>query len=110
MVTPSLYVRKGGVRTQGLHSPISCESADFLSAHPQLVGLCRVLNPIFHGSMDSCMTYILVRKYNCGRFLELEMILQPKKHPIIGLGSRDTVLNVQLLNDGLCGCNFYCGD
>ncbi len=55
MVTLSLYVRKGGVRAQGLHSPISCESADFPSAHPQLVGLCRVLNPIFHGSAESCM-------------------------------------------------------
>src|SRR6266446_8030926 len=55
MVTPSLYVRKSGVRAQGLHSPTSCESADFPSAHPQLVGLCRVLNPIFHGSADSCM-------------------------------------------------------
>ena len=57
MVTPSLYVRKGGVRAQGLHSPTSCESTDFPSAHPQLVGLCRVLNPIFHGSVDSCMKY-----------------------------------------------------
>ena len=41
-------------------------------------------------------------KYNCGRFLELEMILWLKKHPIIGLSGRDTVLNVQLLNNGLC--------
>jgi len=43
MVTLSLYVRKGGVHAQGLHSPITCESADFPSAHPQLVSLRRYI-------------------------------------------------------------------
>jgi len=50
MVTLSHHNRKGGVRARKLHSPTSYESADCPSAHPQLVGLCRVLNPMFPGS------------------------------------------------------------